>query len=123
MDLNFNGIFIIVKNEKKVKYERFIVLSEKFIYKLSSLNISTFQWALSIESIYSIKISKSDSRYINLSVKSSINKKIVNERKFPLKNKDDFEFSLKFKTDVHDLIFLLRKCIFNLTKTFVKVTY
>lgn len=123
MDLNFHGIFIIVKSNSKTKYERFIVISEKFIYKLSSLNISSFQWALAIEAIHSIKLNKSKKDYIKLSVKNSINKKIVNERKFPINTKDEYDFTFKYEKDAEDFLFQVRKHIFNNTKVDVKISY
>jgi hypothetical protein len=122
MDLNFHGLFIIVKYGK-TKYERLIVISEKFIYKLTSLNIASFQWALAIDSIQSIKIVKGTPNSLKLQVKSSINKKIVGERKFPINSKDEYEFNFKYATDMNNFIFQIKKHSFNNTKTLLKVTY
>jgi hypothetical protein len=122
VDARFQGLFIFAKYSGKNKYERYLLFSEKFIYKLTSFNISSLHWVIAINSIHSVKLSKDNPKQICLCVTSSVNKKIVNERKYPIKSKDEYKFELKYLTDIGEMIFQIRKNVFNNTKGFIKIT-
>ena len=81
VDLNLQGLFKFVKSSGSKKYERLFLLSEKFIYKLESYSITSFQWAVAIEAIHTIKLHKTNKFLIKICVKSSVNKKVSNQLK------------------------------------------
>ena len=123
--MNLQGLFKFVKSSGSKKYERLFLLSEKFIYKLESYSITSFQWAVAIEAIHTIKLHKTNKFLIKICVKSSVNKKVINEKKFPINSKDEYEFIFKYDTDLKELIFQLKKLIYNInnSKTLVKLEY
>ena len=93
------------------------------MHKIHNINDSDVEWSFSINAITYIKLSKTDSSSIKIGVNSSLNKKLVGEGRFPIKNKDEFSFNFKYKNDKEEILFLLRKLIFENTESFVKVTY
>ncbi len=74
-----------------------------------------------MDSIHTIKLSKETPKLITFCVNTSINKKIVNEKKFPLKSKDEYKFDLKYLSDVGEIIFQIRKNVYTNTKSFIKI--
>lgn len=120
--MNFQGLFIFIKISSNIKYERILLFSKKFIYKLASSNIISLGWVIAIDSIHSIRINKKNPKEIGILVNSSTNKKLVNENKYPFKSKDEYKFELKYGQNTNEIVFLLRKSL-SLNNTALKVIY
>lgn len=114
----YQGIFVLLKSEKK----RYLMLDENFINKIHLLNNTTFEWSISVKSITQVKLIKSDECSLKICINSSLNKKLINESKLTLKNKDEFPFTFKYKKDKEELLFLLRKLKFLHDESLLKVT-
>lgn len=123
LDQKFQGLFKFIKATSNSKYERIFLVSERIIYKLETFNITSFQWAIAIDSIDAIKLSKDNKCLLVLLVKSNINKKILSEKKLSINSKDQYDFNFKYSEDLLEVVFLLKKNIYNInnSKTLVKI--
>ena len=117
---DFQGIFVIVKSEK---VSRHLLVTSNFICKIHDINDTNAEWCFAINAIISLKISKCDSSYIAFQINTTLNKKLVNDARLPLKNKDEYTFHFKYKKDRGEILFLVRKTILTNTDSYVKIIY
>jgi hypothetical protein len=85
--------------------------------------IEKLKWALAIESIKSISVTKKKPMSLKMFIDKSLNSKIVDESKLKMKNKKEREFLFYNENDLKEFICSCRIIYKFLKKNFLVVSY
>jgi hypothetical protein len=85
--------------------------------------IEKLKWALAIESIKSISVTKKKPLSLKIFIDKSVNTKLVEDNKLKLKNKKEREFVFYNENDLKQFIWCCRRIYTILKKTFLVVSF
>ena len=93
------------------------------IGKENIFELEDTKWALSIDSIKSITLYKKKPLEIKFIIDKNINKKIVEENKFKMKNKSERIFLLYNNEDYNKFVFEMRRLYLISKKSYLNIVY
>jgi hypothetical protein len=88
--------------------------------KNTNFEVESEKWALAIESISSISVSKKNRKLLRMQIDRNLNNKIIVQNKLQLKkNKSEREFIFYYEKDLKKFLFQIRRIYTNLKNSFL----